>query len=94
MARFCNKFPGSPHDGIFNCNARNALCVDAYGKIQFCLALRHPETVLDFREHDLKEMLTRFIPELRRKKSAYPDFLKRCGRCFLRGFCEQCPAKS
>jgi sulfatase maturation enzyme AslB (radical SAM superfamily) len=23
-----------------------------------------------------------------------PEYLKRCARCFLKGLCEQCPAKS
>jgi sulfatase maturation enzyme AslB (radical SAM superfamily) len=23
-----------------------------------------------------------------------PEYLRRCARCFLKGFCEQCPAKS
>jgi len=94
MNRFCNNFLGSPNDYIFNCNFHNALCVDAYGKIQFCLGLRHPDTVFDFREYTLKDVLTQFIPKLRQQKSTNPDFLERCGKCFLRGLCEQCPAKS
>ncbi|MDT8390368.1 MAG: radical SAM protein [Lentisphaeria bacterium] len=94
MERFCDAFLGSLNDAVFNCNHGNAVCVDAYGKMQFCLGLRDPETTLDIREHDLKEMLTTFIPALRRRVSNRPEFLKRCGRCFLRGLCEQCPAKS
>jgi sulfatase maturation enzyme AslB (radical SAM superfamily) len=27
-------------------------------------------------------------------RAANPLYLERCARCFLRGFCEQCPAKS
>jgi sulfatase maturation enzyme AslB (radical SAM superfamily) len=27
-------------------------------------------------------------------KATNPLYLERCARCFLRGFCEQCPAKS
>lgn len=94
MAKFCSQFLETPNDKIFNCNAHNAICVDAYGKIQFCLALRHPDTVLDFKQNSLEEMLTEFIPQLRQKQSNNKEFLERCGRCFLRGFCEQCPAKS
>ena len=94
MGTFCSQFLGPPSDKIFNCNANNAICVDAYGKIQYCLALRHPDTVLDLHQHNLEEMLTDFIPRLRQKKSDNPEFLERCGQCFLRGFCEQCPAKS
>ena len=39
-------------------------------------------------------MLTEFIPGLRQRESTNPDYKERCGQCFLRGFCEQCPAKS
>jgi radical SAM protein with 4Fe4S-binding SPASM domain len=93
-ARFLSQFPAAPNDSIFNCNSLNAICIDAYGKIQYCLALRHPDTVLDIRRHSLKEMLTEFIPWLREKKAVNPEYLRRCSRCFLRGFCDQCPAKS
>jgi radical SAM protein with 4Fe4S-binding SPASM domain len=93
-ARFCNTFLEEPNNNIINCNFHNSLCIDAYGKIQFCLALRHPETVFDFREHSLNDVLTQFIPEFRKQKSRNPDFLNRCGKCFLRSLCEQCPAKS
>ena len=44
---FCVNFLSEPCDRIFNCDADNGICVDAYGKIQYCLALRHPDTVLD-----------------------------------------------
>jgi hypothetical protein len=27
-------------------------------------------------------------------RSSNPAYLDRCGRCFLKGLCEQCPAKS
>ncbi len=27
-------------------------------------------------------------------KACDPDYLRRCGCCFLKGLCEQCPAKS
>ncbi|MBM3284243.1 MAG: radical SAM protein [Candidatus Aminicenantes bacterium] len=88
------RLPSAPDDKIFTCNSHNAICIDAYGKIQYCLALRHPKTVLDIRRNTLKEMVTEFIPRLREMKSTNPVYLGRCGRCFLRGFCEQCPAKS
>lgn len=31
---------------------------------------------------------------LTERRAENPDYLKRCARCFLKGFCEQCPAKS
>ena len=27
-------------------------------------------------------------------RATNPDYLERCARCFLKGLCEQCPAKS
>jgi len=34
------------------------------------------------------------FPALRETKATNPDYLRRCARCFLKGLCEQCPAKS
>lgn len=31
---------------------------------------------------------------LRELRAADPEYLRRCARCFLKGLCEQCPAKS
>jgi len=46
-------------------------------------------------EGSLKEALTNFFPRLREEtRAANPDYLARCARCFLKGLCEQCPAKS
>jgi MoaA/NifB/PqqE/SkfB family radical SAM enzyme len=42
----------------------------------------------------LKYALTEFFPRLRALRAENPDYLSRCARCFLKGLCEQCPAKS
>ncbi|MGA9349073.1 MAG: radical SAM protein [Anaerolineae bacterium] len=42
----------------------------------------------------LKYALTEFFPRLREMRATNPDYLNRCARCFLKGLCEQCPAKS
>jgi len=65
-----------------------------YGQIQYCLALRHPETVVDSRSHSISYYLNEFLPELRIMRARNPEYLKGCARCMLHGFCEQCPAKS
>jgi sulfatase maturation enzyme AslB (radical SAM superfamily) len=31
---------------------------------------------------------------MRQMKATNADYLARCARCFLKGLCEQCPAKS
>ena len=41
-----------------------------------------------------KEALTVFFPKLREMKAENPEYLKRCARCFIRGLCGQCPARS
>ena len=34
------------------------------------------------------------MPRLKEMHASDPLYLERCARCFLRGMCEQCPAKS
>ena len=95
MREFCAKFMGPPGDRLFACGAGYGACVDAYGMLQPCLLLRHPEMVYDLHNGSLKDALTNFFPRLREETRALnPDYLARCARCFLKGLCEQCPAKS
>jgi radical SAM protein with 4Fe4S-binding SPASM domain len=97
---FCERFIGPPGDMLFTCGAGHGTCVDAYGFAQACLPLRHPDTVVDLCEGDsiragaLREVLTEFFPSLRELRATNSEYLRRCARCFLKGFCEQCPAKS
>lgn len=93
-SRFCMKFLDEPSKKIFTCNAGNKICVDAYGKIQFCLGLRHPQTTVDSRCCSLEEVLKVKVPQLRELVSGNPSFIEKCGRCFIRSLCEQCPVKS
>lgn len=95
MKEFCSKFMRPSGDKIFACGAGNCGgCVDAYGKFQLCMMLRHPETVYDLRKGTLLDALTNFFPRVRQMKAVNPDYLLRCAKCFLKGLCEQCPAKS
>jgi len=95
MREFCSKFMGPPGDRLFSCGAGHGACVDAYGMVQPCLTLRHPEMVYDLHKGSLKKALTNFFPRLREEtRATNPDYLARCARCFLKGLCEQCPAKS
>ena len=95
MQEFCSKFMRPPGDKLFSCGAGCAGgCVDAYGMFQPCMMLRHPDTVYNLREGSLKDALTNFFPKVREIKAANPDYLLRCAKCFLKGLCEQCPAKS
>lgn len=94
-------------ENLFSCNAGLVSCtVDAYGSAQMCILLRHPKTVynLDPDQHKklhptsdcspLEYAVKNFFPQIREMVSHNPEYLRRCGNCFLRGFCDQCPAKS
>jgi sulfatase maturation enzyme AslB (radical SAM superfamily) len=42
----------------------------------------------------LRFALAEYFPRFRELRSTSTEYLQRCGRCFLKGLCEQCPAKS
>ncbi len=95
MKEFCSKFMRPSGDKLFSCGAGCARgCVDAYGNFQLCMLLRHPQTLYDLRNGSLKDALDIFFPKIREIKAINPDYLNRCAKCFLKGLCEQCPAKS
>jgi radical SAM protein with 4Fe4S-binding SPASM domain len=88
------QFMGPQGDRLFACGAGETGCVDAYGTYQMCMLLRHPDTVYDLRQGTLREALTEAFPQVRELRATNPAYLERCARCFLKGLCEQCPAKS
>lgn len=95
MIEFCSKFTGPKGDRLFTCGSGvNSACVDAYGYLQPCILLRHPEAVYDLKTGSLKNAMTNFFPMIRKIRAVNPDYIARCARCFLKGLCEQCPAKS
>ena len=95
MKQFCSRFTRPPGDKLFSCGSGvGGGCVDAYGNFQPCLSLRHPDTVYNLKNGSLKDALENFFPKIREKKATNPEYLRRCAKCFLKGLCEQCPAKS
>jgi MoaA/NifB/PqqE/SkfB family radical SAM enzyme len=106
MREFADKFMFPPGEKLFNCGAGYDICIDAYGNAQMCMLLRHPDTVyplrfeLEQKNHPaadpspLKYALTEFFPRVRSFTATNPEYLRRCALCFLKGLCEQCPAKS
>ncbi len=94
MKEFCSKFMRPSGDRIFSCGSGHGGCVDAYGKFQPCLMLRHPECVYDLRKGSIKDALESFFPKMRKIKATNSEYLAKCAKCFLKGLCEQCPAKS
>ncbi len=95
MRQFCAKFLSVPGDRLFSCGSgAGGACLDAYGMLQPCMLLRHPDTVYDLRQGSLSDAMTRFFPALRETRATNPAYLARCARCFLKSLCEQCPAQS
>ena len=95
MKEFCSKFIAPPGSKLLSCGAgMGGGCVDAYGHFQLCMLLRHSTTLYDLKKGSLKDALQNFFPEVRKMKAKNSDYLSRCARCFLKGLCEQCPAKS
>lgn len=95
MREFCAKFTRPGGEKLFTCGSGlRGGCIDAYGNFQPCLMLRHQDLVYDLKKGSLKDALINFFPKLRETKATNPEYLKRCARCFLKGLCEQCPAKS
>ena len=94
MQEFCRNFIGPPGKKLFQCGAGYGGCVDAYGKFQPCLSLRAPGLTSDLRKGNLADALVRIVPRLKKTVAVNPRYLERCAHCFLKGLCEQCPAKS
>jgi radical SAM protein with 4Fe4S-binding SPASM domain len=94
MRQFCARFMGAPGPRLFPCGAGLGIAVDAFGRAQPCLSLRAPELSYDLLRGSLAEALSDFFPKVRAMEATNPDYLERCARCFLKGLCEQCPAKS
>lgn len=95
MKEFCSKFMRPSGDILFSCGAGyRGGCVDAYGNFQPCMMVRHQDCIYDLRKGSLKDALTNFFPGVRETKATNPEYLVRCAKCFLKGLCEQCPAKS
>ena len=91
----CARSGGGRGGRLFSClPSSGSAAVDPYGQLQYCLSLRHPATVYNLAAGSLREAVTEFLPAVRDMRSAGRAYLERCGRCFLKGLCEQCPAKS
>ncbi len=49
MREFVGKFMRPAGEKLFSCGAGHGASVDAYGKAQMCMLLRHPDTVYDLK---------------------------------------------
>ncbi|MCJ7644032.1 MAG: radical SAM protein [Candidatus Aminicenantes bacterium] len=92
---FVSKFSEAPGNDLFMCGAGSkTACLDAYGTLYPCILLRSDEAAYDIRKGGLGEAMNVPFAKLRAMKASRPEYLARCARCFLKGLCEQCPAKS
>jgi len=91
---FAQKFMGPAGIDLFSCGCGKGGAVDAFGRLQPCLLMRHPDTVYDLADGSIRDALERFFPEMRKMQATDPDYLETCAKCFLHGLCEQCPAHS
>jgi len=94
MREFCSRFMRPSGDKLFSCGSGHGSCIDAYGYLHPCMLLKHPDTAYNLKRGSLEDALTNFFPKLKGMKTTNPDYLNRCAKCFLKGLCEQCPAKS
>jgi radical SAM protein with 4Fe4S-binding SPASM domain len=99
MKEFAGKFMRPSGDKLFACGAGNALSIDAYGFAQPCMGVRAPELTFNLFGTPVvnKSMLAQaldYFKNLKDIKASNPEYLRRCAVCFLKGLCEQCPAKS
>lgn len=96
IERFCQKFLGGAHDDhVFSCGAGIGSChIDAYNNFQLCMLLRHPDCVYSLRQGSFKEAWEKFIPKVRTIRANNKKYQEKCQQCFLKSFCEQCPAWS
>ncbi len=54
----------------------------------------NPENEPVYQKHNMLSEALDFFKNLKTIKATNPDYLRRCAVCFLKGLCEQCPAKS
>jgi len=96
IERFCQKFLGVPGDDrLFICGAGIGAChIGAYNNFQLCMLLRHPDCVYSLRKGSFKEAWEEFVPGVREIRVNSKKYAEKCQRCFLKSFCEQCPAWS
>lgn len=91
---FCREFAGSRGAALFHCGMGENIAVDAYGMILGCLLLRDPELQVPLQDGALRFAIEEFFPQRVKRTAGNSDYLFRCARCSLFGYCDQCPAQS
>ncbi|MFX0093445.1 MAG: radical SAM protein [Candidatus Hodarchaeota archaeon] len=95
MKLFCRKFLGPVGKNLFSCGAgKDTLTISAYGDVQMCTLLRHPDTVFNIKKRTIQSIISNDFPKLLETKATNPNYLTRCAKCFLKALCDQCPARA
>ncbi|MDT8380426.1 MAG: radical SAM protein [Desulfotignum sp.] len=95
MPQYAEKFFYLKGSKLFkHCGAGETVTIDAYGQCQMCMLLRHPEMSFDATKNTLRDIITKVFPRLRETEAYNQNYLRRCAKCFLLGFCDQCPGYS
>jgi radical SAM protein with 4Fe4S-binding SPASM domain len=94
LSFFCSRFLGPPGERLFRCGCGIGGVMDPYGKVFGCLPFRDPSLAGDVRKQSLREIFEDRFGEMRKMRASNPAYLARCAKCFLKGFCNQCPADS
>lgn len=87
--------PENPH--LISCGAgEDSFSVSFDGQLRLCSTLCHPACVYDLRQGSLADAWQNFIPQVRRMRSASPEYLDNCANCELAriNLCRWCPAKA
>lgn len=80
---------------LLNCRAaRKRLTIDAYGSLQVCLEMRHPDFVYNLSFISLSDVVINHVPKDRDVQIIRNEYLERCENCVLYPACPRCPAYS
>jgi len=91
---FIMNFSALSGDKLFRCSKYGkSIVIDAYGMAYGCNLLKGERFAFDLNNGSLSEALS-FFDGLRKTLSKREEYIKRCGNCFLRSYCEMCPALS
>src|SRR5512140_1971848 len=73
LVRFVAGHAGFQGDRLFSCLAAGGKgAVDAYGSLQYCLSLRHPDTVFDLKTGPLRSAVADHLPAVRAMRARNP----------------------
>lgn len=71
-------------------DVRRDFYVDPYGRMTFCSFVRDPELMYDLRQGSVQDAWDNFIPSLKTKVKAEPEYVEHCGTCAKRSDCKWC----